>query len=72
MSPRDELKTAAARTVGRLTANLLTAAPHIINALRAFASGSLLRFEARTICLRPAGPPWALAVLLGVWAAVLA
>jgi phosphatidylglycerol lysyltransferase len=48
-----------------------TARP-ILDALRAFAGGSLLRFGVRTVLIQPAGPPWALAMVLTIWTLVLA
>ncbi len=45
---------------------------HLLDALRAFAGGSLARFGIRTIARHPGGPPWALAVPLAPWSAILA
>jgi phosphatidylglycerol lysyltransferase len=46
-------------------------ARHVIDALRAFASGSLLRFGGRSILRRPAAPPLALAIVLAASSLVL-
>lgn len=48
------------------------AARPVLDALRAFAGGSLVRFGARSVLAHPAGPPWALAMILTVWTVVLA
>ena len=48
------------------------AATHLIDSLRAFASGSLRRFAVRSIGRRPSGPPWALALPLAPWTLLLA
>jgi phosphatidylglycerol lysyltransferase len=45
---------------------------HLVDSLRAFASGSLLRFGALTVARHPGAPPWILAVPLVPWAALLA
>lgn len=45
---------------------------HLLDALRAFASGSLLRFAARTAIRHPGIPPWLLAVPLVPWTVLLA
>lgn len=45
---------------------------HLIDSLRAFASGSLVRFAARTAARHPGVPPWLLAVPLVPWTALLA
>ncbi len=41
--------------------------PHLLEALRAFARGSLLRFGTRSILRQPSGPPWLLALPLLPW-----
>lgn len=45
---------------------------HIVDSLRAFAGGSLIRFGARTIVQSPSALPWALALPLVPWAILLA
>ena len=45
---------------------------HLVDALRAFAGGSLVRFGVRSLVRHPGGPPWALAVPLVPWTGVLA
>jgi lysylphosphatidylglycerol synthetase-like protein (DUF2156 family) len=45
---------------------------HVIGVLRAFAGGSLLRFAARSLALRPSGLPWAFAVSLVPWTVAIA
>jgi len=45
---------------------------HLTEALRAFARGSLVRFGLRTVARHPGGPPWALALPLAPWTALLA
>jgi phosphatidylglycerol lysyltransferase len=44
----------------------------LVDALRAFARGSLLTFAARSFFRHPSGLPWALAVPLPAWTAALA
>jgi len=44
---------------------------HIVETLRAFASGNLLRFGLRSLVRRPQGATWAAAVLLALWASML-
>ncbi len=48
------------------------AALHLVDGLRAFAGGSLVRFGLRSLAHHPGGPPWALAVPLAPWTATLA
>lgn len=45
---------------------------HLVDALRAFAGGSLVRFGLRSMIRHPGGPPWALAVPLAPWSVILA
>ena len=45
---------------------------HIVDALRAFAGGSLVRFGARSLVRHPSGPPWLLALPLVPWSVGLA
>lgn len=45
---------------------------HLVDALRAFAGGSLLRFATRSFVRHPSGLPWALALPLPAWTATLA
>jgi len=45
---------------------------HVLESLRAFAGGSLLRFALRSIARSPAGPCWALALPLVPWTILLA
>ena len=47
-------------------------AVHLVDALRAFAGGSLVRFGFRSMIRHPGAPPWALAVPLVPWSVVLA
>jgi hypothetical protein len=49
-----------------------TALGPVLDALRAFAGGSLLRFGARSLVAHPVGPPWALSIALAIWTVVLA
>jgi lysylphosphatidylglycerol synthetase-like protein (DUF2156 family) len=44
----------------------------VIESLRAFAGGSLIRFALRSIARGPSGPPWALALPLVPWTLLLA
>lgn len=44
----------------------------VLDVLRAFAHGSLLRFGVRSLLLHPSGPPWLLAVPLVPWTLLLA
>lgn len=44
----------------------------VIESLRAFAGGSLVRFALRSIARGPSGPPWALALPLVPWTLLLA
>lgn len=44
---------------------------HVMDSLRAFAGGSLLRFGARSLLRHPGGPPWLLAVPLVPWTLAL-
>lgn len=44
----------------------------LLGALKAFASGRLVRFAARSLVRHPSGPPWALAVPLVPWTLLLA
>lgn len=44
---------------------------HLLEALRAFASGSLLRFGVRSLVRHPSGPPWLLASPLLPWCLLL-
>jgi len=44
----------------------------VVDSLRAFARGSLLGFAARSLVRHPSGLPWALALPLPLWTAVLA
>ena len=44
----------------------------LLDALRAFAGGSLVRFGARSLARHPSGPPWLLALALLPWTVVLA
>ncbi len=44
----------------------------VVDSLRAFAGGSLLRFALRSIARGPNGPPWALALPLVPWTLLLA
>jgi hypothetical protein len=44
---------------------------HVIEVLRAFAGGSLLRFGFRSLVRHPSGPPWALALPLIPWTGAL-
>jgi phosphatidylglycerol lysyltransferase len=48
-----------------------TALPHLIDALRAFAGGSLLRFGLRTVARRPLVLAWLLTLALIPWTALL-
>lgn len=48
------------------------AALHLVDALCAFAGGSLVGFGLRSLARHPGGPPWALAVPLAPWSAILA
>lgn len=48
------------------------AAPHLVDALRVFAGGSLAGFAVRSFARHPSGLPWALALPLPVWTVVLA
>jgi phosphatidylglycerol lysyltransferase len=48
------------------------AAVTLVDVLRAFARGSLLRFAARSLVRHPSGLPWALAMPLPAWTAALA
>ena len=43
----------------------------LLDVLRAFANGHLVRFAWRTLVRHPNGPPWAIAVPLVVWTALL-
>ena len=45
---------------------------HLVESLRAFAGGSLIRFALRSIARGPSGPPWALALPLVPWTLLLA
>jgi len=45
---------------------------HVLNGLRAFAGGSLVRFGARTVARHPGALAWVLAVPLAPWALALA
>jgi phosphatidylglycerol lysyltransferase len=45
--------------------------PVVIDVLRAFADGRLIRFACRSLVRHPNGPPWAVAVPLVVWTGVL-
>lgn len=44
----------------------------LLDVLRAFAGGRLVRFAWRSLLWHPGGPPWAIAVPLVVWTTVLA
>ena len=44
---------------------------HLLDALRAFAGGSMLRFFARSVIRHPGGPPWLLALPLVPWTLAL-
>jgi phosphatidylglycerol lysyltransferase len=44
---------------------------HLLKVLRAFASGSLLRFGVRSLVRHPSGPPWLLALPLLPWCLML-
>jgi phosphatidylglycerol lysyltransferase len=44
----------------------------LVDALRAFANGRLLRFAARSVLAHPSGPPWLLALPLVPWTLALA
>ena len=44
----------------------------LLDALRAFANGTLLRFALRSIVAHPSGPPWLLAIPLVPWTSGLA
>ena len=48
------------------------AAAHVMDSLRAFAGGSLLRFALRSVVRGPSGASWALAVPLVPWTLLLA
>ena len=48
------------------------AATPVVESLRAFAGGSLLRFALRSVARGPSGPPWALALPLFPWTLLLA
>jgi lysylphosphatidylglycerol synthetase-like protein (DUF2156 family) len=45
---------------------------HLVDALRAFARGSLVAFAARSLLRHPSGLPWALALPLPAWTLALA
>lgn len=45
---------------------------HVLESLRAFAGGSLIAFAARSLWRHPSAPPWALALPLVPWTALLA
>ena len=45
---------------------------HVVEALRAMARGSLIRFGARSLVRHPSGPPWLLSLPLVPWCAALA
>jgi hypothetical protein len=49
-----------------------SATVHVLESLRAFAQGSLVRFGLRSIARHPSGPAWALALPLVPWTLLLA
>lgn len=62
----------AAWTPVRLAWDRGAAAPVLLDVLRAFAGGRIVRFAWRSLLWHPSGPPWAVGVPLVAWTALLA
>ncbi|MGH7438420.1 MAG: phosphatidylglycerol lysyltransferase domain-containing protein, partial [Polyangiaceae bacterium] len=69
---RQRLRASASEPVWLVFPRTQTAHVSIIDSLRAFADGSLLRFALASLLRHPSGLPWALALPLPLWTAALA